>query len=67
MSKRPFDTNQSKMTRNDRFAQMSFQEKLIEQKKREIQAKLEAKRRQGNQETKEKETPVIEKIDNDTS
>ncbi|CAG9836853.1 unnamed protein product [Diabrotica balteata] len=34
---------QSKISRNDRFAQMSQQEKLIEQKKREIQAKLEAK------------------------
>ncbi|XP_076258388.1 uncharacterized protein LOC143195269 isoform X2 [Rhynchophorus ferrugineus] len=67
MSKRPFDTNQSKMTRNDRFAQMSFQEKLIEQKKREIQAKLEAKRRQGNQETREKEATPTEKINSESS
>lgn len=42
------------MSKNDRFAQMSQQEMLIEQKKREIQAKLEAKRRQNNQEAKEK-------------
>ncbi|XP_057658879.1 SURP and G-patch domain-containing protein 1-like isoform X1 [Diorhabda carinulata] len=34
---------QSKISRNDRFAQMSQQEKLIEQKKREILAKLDAK------------------------
>lgn len=54
MSKRPFDTNQNKMTRNDRFVQMSQQEMLIEQKKREIQAKLEAKRRQTNQDLKDK-------------
>ena len=31
----------SKTTRNERFAQMSKQEQLIEQKKREIQLKLE--------------------------
>lgn len=54
MSKRPFDTNQNKMSRNDRFVQMSQQEMLIEQKKREIQAKLEAKRRQINQDIKDK-------------
>lgn len=36
---------QMKITRNDRFAQMSHQEKLIEQKKREIQAKLEQKQK----------------------
>lgn len=35
---------QTKISRNDRFAQMSHQEKLIEQKKREIQAKLEQKK-----------------------
>lgn len=34
---------QTKITRNDRFAQMSHQEKVIEQKKREIQAKQEQK------------------------
>ncbi|XP_066254670.1 uncharacterized protein [Euwallacea similis] len=56
MSKRPFDTNQNKMSRNDRFVQMSQQEMLIEQKKREIQAKLEAKRRQSNQDLKDKVT-----------
>ncbi|KAJ8952932.1 hypothetical protein NQ318_006549 [Aromia moschata] len=43
MSKKLSDTFQPKITRNDRFAQMSHQEKVIEQKKREIQAKLEAK------------------------
>lgn len=36
---------QMKITRNDRFAQMSHQEKLIEQKKREIQAKLEQRQK----------------------
>lgn len=39
------DPFQPKITRNDRFAQMSHQEKVIEQKKREIQAKLEAKQK----------------------
>lgn len=34
---------QVKITRNDRFAQMSHQEKVIEQKKKEIQARLEQK------------------------
>ncbi|CAH1155218.1 unnamed protein product [Phaedon cochleariae] len=43
MSKKNIDSFQTKITRNDRFAQMSYQEKLIEQKKREIQAKLDAK------------------------
>lgn len=38
-------SNQQKMSRNDRFAQMSHQEKIIEQKKKEIQAKLEAKKK----------------------
>ncbi|XP_045465905.1 uncharacterized protein LOC123674844 [Harmonia axyridis] len=37
--------HQQKMSRNDRFAQMSHQEKIIEQKKKEIQAKLEAKKK----------------------
>ncbi|XP_017771547.1 PREDICTED: actin cytoskeleton-regulatory complex protein PAN1-like isoform X2 [Nicrophorus vespilloides] len=36
---------QTKISRNDRFAQMSHQEKLIEQKKKEIQAKLEQKQK----------------------
>lgn len=36
---------QVKITRNDRFAQMSHQEKVIEQKKKEIQAKLEQKQK----------------------
>lgn len=36
---------QTKITRNDRFAQMSHQEKVIEQKKREIQARLEQKQK----------------------
>lgn len=37
------DSFQQKISRNDRFAQMSQQEKIIEQKKKEILAKLEAK------------------------
>lgn len=37
------DPFQPKITRNDRFAQMSHQEKIIEQKKREILAKLDAR------------------------
>ncbi|XP_030763681.1 bromodomain-containing protein 4 isoform X2 [Sitophilus oryzae] len=65
MSKRPFDTNQNKMTRNDRFTQMSFQEKLIEQKKREIQEKIDAKRREGTQGLKEKDVTVQEKSHDD--
>lgn len=36
---------QTKITRNDRFAQMSHQEKIIEQKKKEIQAKMEQKQK----------------------
>lgn len=40
---------QTKITRNDRFAQMSHQEKVIEQKKREIQAKLEQKQKTTNE------------------
>ncbi|KAL3278276.1 hypothetical protein HHI36_013611 [Cryptolaemus montrouzieri] len=43
MSKRDA-SHQQKMSRNDRFAQMSHQEKIIEQKKKEILAKLEAKK-----------------------
>lgn len=35
------DAFQTKTTRNDRFAQMSRQEQVIEQKKREIQARLQ--------------------------
>ncbi|XP_060526099.1 uncharacterized protein LOC132701865 isoform X2 [Cylas formicarius] len=46
MSKRLVEPAASKMSRNDRFAQMSNQERLIEEKKREIQAKLEARRKQ---------------------
>lgn len=37
------DIFQQKISRNDRFAQMSQQEKIIEQKKKEILAKLETK------------------------
>ncbi|XP_018319303.1 activating transcription factor 7-interacting protein 1 isoform X2 [Agrilus planipennis] len=48
------DVFQTKTTRNDRYAQMSHQEKLIEQKKREIQAKVEQKRKSGNSEKSEK-------------
>ncbi|KAK5650982.1 hypothetical protein RI129_002011 [Pyrocoelia pectoralis] len=44
MSKKPIvDVFQTKTTRNDRFAQMSHQEKVIEQKKKEIQARLDQK------------------------
>lgn len=39
------DVFQTKTTRNDRFAQMSHQEKIIEQKKKEIQARLEQKQK----------------------
>lgn len=42
MSKK-VDTFQQKMSRNDRFAQMSQQEKIIDQKRKEILAKIEAK------------------------
>lgn len=42
---------QVKITRNDRFAQMSHQEKIIEQKKKEIQAKLEQKQKGGGSST----------------
>ncbi|CAH0553669.1 unnamed protein product [Brassicogethes aeneus] len=45
MSKKIPDTFQPKITRNDRFAQMSQQEKIIEQKKKEILEKLEAKQK----------------------
>lgn len=38
---------QVKITRNDRFAQMSHQEKVIEQKKKEIQARLDQKQKGG--------------------
>lgn len=37
------DGFQQKISRNDRFVQMSQQEQIIEQKKKEILAKLEAK------------------------
>lgn len=47
MAKKPPNAEafQTKITRHDRFAQMSHQEKLIEQKKREIQAKLDQKQK----------------------
>lgn len=55
MSKKSVEgTFQSKISRNDRFVQMSYQEKLIEQKKKEIQAKLEAKDKNANVENKTK-------------
>lgn len=44
---------QVKITRNDRFAQMSHQEKVIEQKKKEIQARLEQKQKGGGSSTSE--------------
>lgn len=46
--KATIDVFQTKTTRNDRFAQMSHQEKVIEQKKREIQARLEQKQKGNN-------------------
>ncbi|KAF2900883.1 hypothetical protein ILUMI_05288 [Ignelater luminosus] len=46
--KATIDVFQTKTTRNDRFAQMSHQEKVIEQKKREIQARLEQKQKGSN-------------------
>lgn len=45
MAKKGVEIFQPKITRNDRFAQMSHQEKIIEQKKKEIQLKLEAKQK----------------------
>ncbi|CAG9861322.1 unnamed protein product [Phyllotreta striolata] len=54
-------TFQSKISRNDRFAQMSQQEKLIEQKKREILAKLEAKDKVVKVENKPKPEPCTSK------
>ncbi|XP_074038988.1 uncharacterized protein isoform X2 [Leptinotarsa decemlineata] len=53
MSKKAVDTFQNKITRNDRFAQMSQQERIIEQKKKEIQAKLEAKEKASKAEVKQ--------------
>ena len=44
----------SKTTRNERFAQMSKQEQLIEQKKREIQAKLEDQKKKETEEALKK-------------
>jgi hypothetical protein len=44
----------SKTTRNERFAQMSKQEQLIEQKKREIQAKLESQKKKETEEALKK-------------
>lgn len=43
MSRNIIDSFATKTTRNDRFAQMSRQEQVIEQKKREIQARLQQK------------------------
>lgn len=52
------DPFQPKITRNDRFAQMSHQEKVIEQKKKEIQAKLDAKQKTaGNENTSKSASP----------
>ena len=44
----------SKTTRNERFVQMSKQEQLIEQKKREIQAKLEERKKKETDEALKK-------------
>ncbi|KAJ9599257.1 hypothetical protein L9F63_010259, partial [Diploptera punctata] len=44
----------SKTTRNERFAQMSKQEQLIEQKKREIQLKLEDQKKKETEEALKK-------------
>ncbi|XP_063909039.1 arginine-glutamic acid dipeptide repeats protein-like isoform X2 [Zophobas morio] len=52
------DPFQPKITRNDRFAQMSHQEKVIEQKKREIQAKLEAKQKGSTETTTKASSPT---------
>lgn len=45
MLKKGTEVFQTKISRNDRFAQMSHQEKVIELKKKEIQAKLEMKQK----------------------
>ncbi|XP_044756831.1 arginine-glutamic acid dipeptide repeats protein-like [Coccinella septempunctata] len=52
-----------KMSRNDRFAQMSHQEKIIEQKKKEILEKLEAKKK--NLETNAQDDTSKESIEAD--
>jgi hypothetical protein len=44
----------SKTTRNERFAQMSKQEQLIEQKKRELQAKVEDQKKKETEEALKK-------------
>jgi hypothetical protein len=55
------DPFQPKITRNDRFAQMSHQEKVIEQKKREIQAKLEAKQKNTTENATKASSPTPSK------
>lgn len=51
------DIFQQKISRNDRFAQMSQQEKIIEQKKKEILAKQEAKETTNKVEVSKSESP----------
>jgi len=48
------DPFSQKRNRFDRFAQMSKQEEMIQQKKREIQAKLEAQKRKEAEEALKK-------------
>lgn len=55
------DPFQPKITRNDRFAQMSHQEKVIEQKKKEIQAKLEAKQKSNAENAAKASSPTPSK------
>lgn len=56
------ETNfQPKFTRNDRFAQMSHQEKLIEQKKKEILAKIEANKGDTNKPKPETVKPALKR------
>lgn len=53
------DSN-AKVSRSDRFAEMSKQQRLIEQKKQEIKAKFEERRRQEAEE-------ALKKLANKTS
>lgn len=56
MSRNIIDSFATKTTRNDRFAQMSRQEQVIEQKKREIQARLQQKEKDTTTKTSNKTT-----------
>lgn len=46
MSRKNAESFGTKPSRNDRFAQMSRQEQVIEQKKREIQARLQQQQKE---------------------